>query len=139
MKEITRQMIKTYNIKKFDFMGYDIKRKESLSFHHLIIPRRESKSYGIGDGYVFWNGAILVQQTSHEYLHIIEAKDYEIFCRLTSEMIDQNIKGKLDIENLKKIKDLLLYFEHEYQNQRNNKGKLLIKHDYLENRFNWDK
>ena len=139
MKEITKQMVKIYNIKQFDFMGYDIKRKESLSFHHLIIPHRESKYYGIGNGYVMWNGAILVQETSHEYLHIIESRDYEIFCRITSEMIDQNIKRKLDIENLQQIKDLLLYFEREHQDERNHKGKLLIKPDYTQNRFNWDK
>ena len=139
MKEITKQMIKIYKIKNFDFMGYDIKRKESLSFHHLIIPHRESQRYGIGNGYVMWNGAILVQETSHNYLHLIEKYDYEIFCRITSEMIDQNIKGKLYIENLRQIKDLLLYFEREHQDERNHKGKLLIKPDYTQNRFNWDK
>ena len=139
MREITKQMIKIYKINQFDFMGYDIKRKESLSFHHLIIPHRESQRYGIGNGYVMWNGAILVQETSHEYLHIIESRDYEIFCRITSEMIDQNLMGKLDIDNLKKIKGLLLYFEHEYKGITNSKGKCLIKRDYLENRFNWDK
>lgn len=139
MKEITRQMIKIYNINDFDFMGYDIKRKESLSFHHLIIPHRESKKYGIGDGYLLWNGAILVQETSHEYLHIIENKDYEIFCRLTSEMIDMNIKGYLDIENLRYIKDILLYFEKEHNLDRNSKGRPLIKREYTQNRFNWDK
>ena len=139
MKEITRQMIKIYNINDFDFMGYDIKRKESLSFHHLIIPHRESKKYGIGDGNLLRNGAILVQETSHEYLHIIENKDYEIFCRLTSEMIDMNIKGYLDIENLRYIKDILLYFEKEHNLDRNSKGKQLIKREYIQNRFNWDK
>lgn len=139
MREITKQMIKIYKINQFDFMGYDIKRKESLSFHHLIIPHRESQHYGIGNGYVMWNGAILVQETSHEYLHIIESRDYEIFCRITSEMIDQNLMGKLDIDNLKKIKGLLRYFEYEYEGITNSKGKQLIKRDYLENRFNWDK
>ena len=43
MKPITREMIKIYNIRKlgYDFMGYKINRMESLSFHHLIIPKRE--------------------------------------------------------------------------------------------------
>ena len=138
MKEITRQMIKIYNIKDFDFMGYDIKQKESLSFHHLIIPHRESQHYGIGNGYVMLNGEILVQETSHEYLHIIESRDYEIFCRITSEMIDQNLMGKLNVDNLKKIKGLLLYFEHEYKGITNSKGKQLIKREYTQNRFNWE-
>lgn len=139
MKPITRQMIKIYNIKQFDFMGYDIKRKESLSFHHLIIPHRYCKEQGLGEGCFIWNGAVLNQETSHEYLHIIENKDYEIFCRLTSEMIDMNIKGYLDIENLRYIKDILLYFEKEHSLDRNSKGRSLIKREYTQNRFNWDK
>ena len=138
MKEITRQMIKNYGIKKFDFMGYDIKRKESLSFHHLIVARRYCKQQGLGEGYVMWNGAILVQDTSHEYLHTIEYIDYDVFCALTSEMIDMNIKGYLDKDNLRYIKDILLYFEREHDHDRNKKGKLLIKREYTQNRFNWE-
>lgn len=138
MKPITREMIKIYGIKGFDFMGYDVKRKESLSFHHLIVPHRNCKQQGLGEGYVMWNGAILVQDTSHEYLHTIETIDYDVFCALTSEMIDMNIKGKLDIENLRYIKDILLSFEREHDHDRNKKGRLLIKREYTHNRFNWE-
>ena len=55
MKEITEKMIKDFKIMKlgFDFMGYRVDRKQSLSFHHLIVPHRESKDYGIGDGYLY--------------------------------------------------------------------------------------
>ena len=139
MKEITRQMIKNYGIKKFDFMGYDIKQKKFLSFHHLIVAKRYCKQQGLGEGYLMWNGAILVQDTSHDYLHTIETIDYDVFCALSSEMIDMNIKGYLDIENLRYIKDILLYFEREHDRDRNKKGRLLIKQEYTQNRFNWDK
>ena len=138
MKPITREMIKKYGIKDFDFMGYDVRRKENLSFHHLIIPHRNCKEYGMGEGYLLWNGAILNQDTSHEYLHIIEYVDYDVFCSLTSEMIDMNIKGYLDKDNLRYIKDILLYFEREHDHDRNKKGKLLIKREYTHNRFNWE-
>ena len=138
MKQITRDMIKIYRIKDFDFMGYDIKRKESLSFHHLIVARRYCKQQGLGEGYYKWNGAILVQNTSHDYLHTIENIDYDVFCALTSEMIDMNIKGYLDKDNLRYIKDVLLYFEREHDHDRNKKGKLLIKREYTHNRFNWE-
>lgn len=138
MKPITREMIKKYGIKDFDFMGYDIKRKESLSFHHLIVARRYCKQQGLGEGYVMWNGAILVQDISHDYLHIIETIDYDVFCALTSEMIDMNTKGYLDKDNLRYIKDILLYFEREHDHDRNKKGKLLIKREYVHNRFNWE-
>ena len=136
MKNITEQMIKDFKIMKlgFDFMGYKVDKKQSLSFHHLIIPHRESKNYGIGDGYLYWNGAILRQNTSHDYLHIIEKKDAEIFYLITSELIDENIKRKVDIENLRKIRDLLLYFEREHDHDYTKKGKLLIKREYVEGR-----
>lgn len=136
MKEITEKMIKDFRIMKlrFDFMGYKVDRKQSLSFHHLIVPHRESKDYGIGEGYLYWNGAILRQNTSHDYLHIIEAKDYDLFLAITSEMIDQNIKGYLDKQNLIYIRDCLLLFEREHCSDRTKKGKLLIKDEFIKGR-----
>ena len=138
MREITEKMIKDFKITKlgFDFMGYKVDKKQSLSFHHLIIPHRESRNYGIGDGYLYWNGAILRQNTSHDYLHIIEKIDPDIFYELTSEMIDENIKGRLDIDNLKRIHDLLLYFEREHDHDTSKKGKLLIKREFVTGRVN---
>lgn len=132
MKEITKIMINEFKIMKlrYDFMGYSVDKKNSLSFHHLIIQRRNCKEYGIGEGYLFWNGSILRQDTSHDYLHLIENKDYEIFLAITSEMIDENIKGYLDIENLRKINELLKTFEREHCSDRSKKGKLLIKDSY---------
>ena len=115
-------------------MGYKVDKKQSLSFHHLIIPHRESRNYGIGEGYLYWNGAILRQNTSHDYLHIIEKIDSDIFYELTSEMVDENVKGSLDIDNLKRIHDLLLYFEREHDHDYTKKGKLLIKREYVEGR-----
>ena len=46
MREITREMIKEYRLMKlgYDFMGYEIKNKQDLSFHHLIVPRRNCKN-----------------------------------------------------------------------------------------------
>lgn len=133
MKEIAERMIKDFKIMKlgFDFMGYNVDKKSSLSFHHLIIPRRESRKYKIGDGYLYWNGAILKQNTSHDYLHLIESKDHDMFLAITSEMIDENIKGYLDISNLRYINDVLCQFEREYCSDLSKKGKLLIKEEYL--------
>lgn len=137
MKDVTEQMIKDFKITKlkYDFMGYQVDRKNNLSFHHLIIPHRNCKELGLGEGYLYWNGSILMQETSHDYLHIIENLDYEIFLKITSEMIDENIKGHLDIQNLKKIRDLLIYFEKEHLYEKNRKGKYLIKNDFIERRI----
>ena len=138
MREVTKLMIKDFKIMKlgYDFMGYKVNRTKDLSFHHLIIPHRESEAYGIGEGYLYWNGAILRQNTSHDYAHVIEKIDPDIFYELTSEMIDENIKGRLDTDNLKRIHDLLLYFEREHDHDTSKKGKLLIKREFVTGRVN---
>lgn len=132
MKEITKLMIKKYALMKlkYDFMGYEFQRSNQLSFHHLIVPKRYCKQEGLGEGYLNWNGAILRQDTSHDYLHIIERYDPEIFELITSEMIDENLKGRLDMENIKAIDDLLSYFEREHCSDRTKKGNLIIKPEY---------
>ena len=108
--------------------------------YHFIIwlfleeTRRNCTRLGLGDGYYKWNGAILVQETSHEYLHIIENKDYDMFLAITSEMIDENIKERLDRDNLLRIRNILIQFEREHCSDRNKKGKSLIKEEYVRKR-----
>ena len=137
MKTITREMIEAYNIVKlgYDFMGYEVTRKSSLSFHHLIVPKRLSKSFGIGDGYKVWNGAILMQETSHDYLHIIETIDRDVFLAITKEMIFENELGRLDVTSLRRIRDILLYFECEHYDDTNSKGKPFIREEYITRRL----
>lgn len=137
MKEIKKEMIKDFEINKlkFDFMGYTFNNTKELSFHHLIIPRRYCEFYNIGDGFYKWNGTILNQNTSHDYLHIIERLDYDLFLAITSELIDENLKGKIDIENLKKIRELLLIFEKEHKYDKTKKGNVLIKREFLYRRI----
>ena len=132
MREITKLMIKKYDLKKlgYDFLGYPFKKTSELSFHHLIVPHRHCKENGLGEGYLWWNGVILRQNTSHEYLHIIESKDLDRFNAITSELIDENIKGYLDQENLLAINDILNGFEREYSGTRTKKGYPLIKEEY---------
>ena len=137
MKTVKSEMIRDYKLKKlgFDFMGYTFNNPDELSFHHLIVPEKDSEAMGIGDGYLKWNGAILKQLTSHDYLHLLQRIDEEIFLRITYQMIEQNYNGHLDIENLKKIRDALLYFEKEHQYDKDKKGKVLIKREYIHNRI----
>ena len=132
MREITKIMIKKYTLMKlkYDFMGYQFNQPSQLSFHHLIIPHRLCKKKGLGDGYYEWNGAILRQNTSHDYLHTIEQYDYDMFMAITSEMIDENIKGYLDIKNIKAIDEILCSFEREYCSAYSKKGYPLIKEEY---------
>lgn len=123
MKEITITMINLFKVEEVDFMGYSI-NKSTLSYHHLIVPRR------LGGPETIDNGAILNRLTSHPYLHIIENRDPEIFFLVTSEMVDENIKRKIDLENLRKINDLLNTFEREFCSSLTRKGKPLIKEEY---------
>lgn len=137
MKEITKYMIKNFRIMKlgYDFMGYKIDRKESLSFHHLVIAKKDCKDLGYGEGYYQWNGAILVQNTSHDYLHTIERIDRDVFLYITSRMIEENKLGRLDISQLRLIRDALIYFEREHKCDRNSKGRLCIKEEYVSKRL----
>lgn len=123
MKSITRLMIDVYNLKKIDFMGYQF-TKNNASYHHLVVPRR------LGGPETIDNGAVLNGKTSHPYLHRIESVDLDMFNHITSEMIDINIKGYLDIYNLRKIDDILTQFEREHSSDTTKKGKLLIKEEY---------
>ena len=133
MQEITKIMIKKYalNKLKYDFMGYPYYNINQLSFHHLIIPHCDCHELGYGEGYYEWNGAILRQKTSHSYLHLIEHYDYDRFLDITSELIDEVMKGYIDFDNLKKINDILNSFEREYLDKKK-KGKTVIKHSYTE-------
>lgn len=138
MRTITIQMINDFKLKKlkYDFAGYTFDRTNQLSFHHLIIPKRECKRLHIpSEGYIYQNGAILRQNTSHDYLHTIENYDYDRFLAITSELIDENILGELSIKNLRRIRDILISFEREYSNKRTKNGNLIIKESYVKDRI----
>ena len=131
MKELKAEMIKIYKINKlgYDFMGYTFKNQRQLSYHHLIVPKR------FGGQETVSNGAILRQNTSHDYLHKIEDLDPEIFQLITEQMIQENLKCRLDIDNLKRIRDLLLYFEKEHKYDTTKKGKRIIQREYIRERI----
>ena len=113
-----------------DFMGFSFKRPEEISFHHLIVAKRHCAEMGLGNGEYVWNGSLLVRNTGHDYAHIIERIDPDAFYALTSEMVDMNVKGYLDPENLRYIDDILCSFEREHCGERTKKGKMLIKEEY---------
>ena len=132
MKSTTKLMIEKYALKKlkYDFMGYEFLRTNELSFHHLIVPHKDCKAMGLAhNGVLEWNGAIL-KDTAHEYLHIIGNYDYELFEKITEQMIQENIKGHLDLYNIKRIHDFLTYFEIRYAGATNKKGYPIIKEEY---------
>lgn len=132
MREVTKNMIKKYalNKLKYDFMGYGFKDNRELSFHHLIIPKKDCKKME-RKGFEEWNGAILKQDSAHEYLHRIQCYDDDAFKAITFQMIDQNLKGYLDMDNIKAINDILECFEREYLGKKAKNGHDIIKEEYI--------
>lgn len=130
-------MINEFKLREIgcDFMGYRLQKNDSLTFHHLIIPKRNG-------GPISRNNGAIIQRSPHDYLHILEKYSMDTFCAVTSEMIDMNVKGYLDMENLWNIHQLLLAFEAEHAHDTTKKGKVLIKEEYKRRIFNekeWEK
>lgn len=133
MRDITKLMIEKYKLLelKYDFMGYEFNKEKELSFHHLIVPKRICVARGMEDlGYSMQNGAILKQSTSHNYLHIIERYDREMFDAITALMVGENLQGYLDMNYIKYIDDILQCFEKEYSGAKTKSGKPLIREEY---------
>lgn len=128
MKDLTRAMAKEYRTRGNDWMGYTIQSINQLSYHH--IQKKED------EGPFTWdNGALLRRDTAHEYLHIIEYKDLEIYDYINGILKQINTQGyKPTKEELIAIRDVLLSFEREHCSDRNSKGKILIKSKYIEGR-----
>lgn len=123
MKPITITMINIYKMTNIDMMGYFFD-KTNASYHHLIIPKR------LGGKETVENGSVLNETSSHPYLHLIENRDKEIFDRITLNITLEKQTGRIDIDYLKKIRELLMYFEKDRTNETNSKGKSLIKEEY---------
>lgn len=125
MKEVTRVMLELYRLKElgYDFMGYEPNGNGIISYHHLIIPKRH------GGKATIQNGA-LIYRVPHDYLHTIERYDLDMFGTISSEMVDMNIKGYLDMENIEYIDDVLCCFEREYSGKTTRKGHEIIKPEY---------
>lgn len=137
MRDITKMMIEKYRLIElgYDFMGYEFKKETELSFHHLIVPKRICIAQGVEDlGYNEQNGAILKQSTSHNYLHIVERYDRDMFDAITALIVGINLKGYLDEEYIKRIDGILCLFEKKYSGARTKNGKPLIKEEYTRRR-----
>ena len=64
-------MVDKYKLRDYglDFMGYVINSSKDVTYHHLVISKRN------GGKETVKNGAILIKN-SHKYLHLIERDDY---------------------------------------------------------------
>lgn len=129
MKGITKLMFDEFKIAEvgMDFMGFKLNKNDIMTYHHLIIPKRNG-------GLVTRNNGALIQRVPHDYLNIIEMIDPVRFAYITSEMIDINVKGFIDPYNIANIHAILDEFEAQHEGETTRKGKLLIKREYKQGR-----
>lgn len=124
MRKITREMLKIYKpLSGLDWMNYRIYRDEDLTFHHIIKKNDGGKNR-------IDNGALLLP-APHQYLHLIESIDKDVYRMLNDifKMINRQgyeptIGERLVIENL------LCNFEDKHKNDIGYNGKVLIKAEY---------
>ena len=121
-------MLKIYKpISGLDWMNYRLVRKD-VTFHH--IQKRED-----GGERTIDNGALLMP-IAHQYLHLIEFKDIKTYHTLNKlfQMINQ--QGYEPTEEQRKIVEYLLgEFEHIHRWDKGSKGRLILKHKYLEREY----
>ena len=111
----------------YDFMGYTFDEKRELSYHH-IQPRQ------YGGKTTYQNGALLIRDVSHNYIHTIEAMDFKLFIELSQELKAEHNDG-ITREHLLAIKQMLEFFEQKYKDQHTRKGTPIIKKEYVRGRI----
>lgn len=77
------------------------------------------------------NGAILVRNTAHDYLHIIEGVNKKFYRWIREQMIEENQKGRLDMENIRNIDEILCEFEKEYYDATFKDGTYILQDIYV--------
>lgn len=122
MNEITKTMIKIWDMTTMDWMGYD--NLERYSFHHLTKKSDGGKK-------IIDNGAILHQNSSHPYLHTIEYYDLDkyIFINNILRQINEQ-RYKPTKEQLLQIRYVLKEFQNEYEGKNSSRDKPIIKKEY---------
>lgn len=70
---------------------------------------------------------------AHQYLHLIECKDFETYAAINKmfEYINQQ-RFEPTLEQREIIEFFLQKFETEHKEDKNSKGKLILKPKYLE-------
>ena len=122
MKNVTKLIIRIYNVKKIDWMGYKVSKDNPYTYHHL-----KKKEYGGKED--LKNGAILTD-IAHKYLHIIESRDKELYDLLNNVLWQINEQGFAPLERqLLAIDYILRIFEEKHQKDRAKSGKILIKRE----------
>lgn len=129
MKDITIEMLKIYKpFSSLDWLNYAIKRKKSLTFHHIVKAQHNGKEE-------INNGALLIP-LSHSYLHLIECKDIKTYIALNNMFRIINAQREEPTTEQREIIEYLLrQFESRHSEDRNKKHRKIIKPEYLNRSF----
>ena len=111
----------------YDFMGYYFDDKKELSYHHIQTRHHKGKT-------TYENGALLNRNTSHNYIHIIEEYEFQLFIELSQELIAEHKDG-ITKEHLLAIRQMLEFFEQKYKEQYTKRGILIVKEEYVRRRI----
>lgn len=125
MDRIKIEMLKIYKpISGLDWLNYKLV-KDKVTFHH--ITKRDN-----GGKRIIENGALLMP-VAHQYLHLIESKDIETYIGINKifEYINQQ-KNEPTAEQRQMLEYMLRQFEYQHRFDKGSKGKILIKHKYLD-------
>lgn len=125
MKPITKEMLTIYKpLSNLDWMNY--KLVENKLTNHHIIKREDGGTLKI-------HNIALLMPIAHSYLHVIEYKDiktYDAINKIFRYINNQRTEPTQEQREL--IEYLLLEFEQEHKEDKNSKGKQLIRKPYLE-------
>lgn len=130
MSRLRERLYKDYNLENlgYDFLGYTFESKKELSTHH-ILPRHS------GGKTKKDNLCVLNRYTAHNYIHLIEDYDYKVFLQISRELMEQVKQGKIDIQEIKNIFELLQFFEFKFRDKTDRNGDLIIKPEYKTKRI----
>lgn len=125
MDRTRKEMLKIYKpISGLDWLNYKLV-KDKVTYHHII--KRESNGKRTIE-----NGALLMP-LAHQYLHLIENKDIDTYIGINKifEYINQQ-QYEPTQEQREILEYMLRQFEYQHRFDKGSKGKILIKHKYLE-------
>ena len=124
MKPITKEMLTIYKpLSNLDWMNY--KLVENKLTNHHIIKREDGGTLKI-------HNIALLMPIAHSYLHVIEYKDIKTYDAINKIFrYINNQRQEPTQEQRELIEYLLLEFEQEHKEDKNSKGKQLIRESYL--------
>lgn len=123
MKQITREMLKIYKpTSNMDWLNYKLVKKD-LTFHHIVKK--------VNGGFEEISNGALLMPIPHQYLHVIEYKEWKTYKHLNDMFrIINDQRHEPTLEQRETIECILQDFEYKHKDDKTTRGKRLIKPEY---------